>query len=347
LVYESRARGLACAGALAKHSLTEGVGEDGYFSGSRLSASWKFIFSYFIFSRLMIALIDWKPNMKPSSACSRLYFGRLLWKILGGRAANKRVAAQRLGIGVRFLTKILYGRKAVSQRLLAKKRWRDVLAKYYPAGWEPYAAEFDECVAHFRVSRAHCRAPRMKSGLGHVLWLILGGRKMDLMKAATQLNINRTCLSGIIHGLKKSSQQYVNKAEWREILREDYPDGWKKYGAIFDERARVLSERAGVLRTEPKDRNSFAYILWLILGGKDLNVRKVSERLDIHPTWLSRLFHGLPVSQNTLIRKRWREVLASEYGEGWRKHADEFEQYAATLPVGADVKKRSAKIARH
>jgi len=150
--------------------------------------------------------------MKPSSAHSRLYFGRLLWKILGGRAANKRVAAQRLGISVRFLTKILYGRKAVSQRLLAKKRWRDVLAKYYPAGWEQYAAEFEECVVHFRVSRAHCLKPRKNAGLGYALWLILGGKKMDLMKAATQLNINRTCLSAIIHGLNRASQAYVDKA---------------------------------------------------------------------------------------------------------------------------------------
>jgi hypothetical protein len=51
--------------------------------------------------------------MKPSSTRNKIYFGTVLWKILGGRAANKRVAAQRLGIGVRFLTKILYGRKAM------------------------------------------------------------------------------------------------------------------------------------------------------------------------------------------------------------------------------------------
>jgi len=285
--------------------------------------------------------------MKSSSARSRLYFGRLLWKILGGRAANKRVAAQRLGIGVRFLTKILYGRKAVSQRLLAKKRWRDVLAKYYPAGWEQYAAEFDECVAHFRVSRAPCFQPRRNAGLGYALWLILGGRKMDLMKAATQLNINRTCLSAIIHGLNRASQAYVNKGEWRKILSEHYPDGWGKYGAIFDERAGKLRKRAGVSRTEPKDRNSFAYILWLILGGEDLDVRQVSEHLQIHPTWLSRLFHGLPVSQQTLIKKRWREVLASEYAERWQEHADEFEKYASTLPIGVGGAKKSAKSMWH
>ena len=76
----------------------------------------------------MIDLIDWEANMKSSSASSKLYFGTVLWKILGGRAANKRVAAQRLGISVRFLNNILYGRKPVSQRLLTKKRWRDVLA---------------------------------------------------------------------------------------------------------------------------------------------------------------------------------------------------------------------------
>jgi hypothetical protein len=288
----------------------------------------------------MIDLIDWEANMKPSSARSKLYFGNVLWKILGGRAANKRVAAQRLGIGVRFLTKVLYGRKAVSQRLLAKKRWRDVLAKYYPAGWEQYSAAFDECVVHFRVSRAHCLQPRRNAGLGYGLWLILGGKKMDLMKAATQLNINRTCLSAIIHGLNRASQAYVNKGEWRKVLSEHYPDGWEKYGAIFDQRAGKLRKRAGVLGTAPKDKNSFAYILWLILGGKDLDVRQVSEHLKIHPTWLSRLFHGLPVSQQTLSKKRWREVLASEYGEGWRAHADEFEKYASTLPIGVGVAKK-------
>ena len=76
------------------------------------------------------------------------------------------------------------------------------------------------------------------------------------------------------------------------------------------------------------------------MGGKDLDVRQVSEHLKIHPVSLSRLFHGLPVSQQTLIKKRWREVLASEYSEGWRAHADEFEKYAATLPIGVGVAKK-------
>jgi hypothetical protein len=284
--------------------------------------------------------------MKPSSARNKILFGNVLWKILGGRAANKRVAAQRLGIGVRFLNNILYGRKPVSQRLLARKRWRDVLAKYYPAGWEQYSTAFDESVVHFRVSRAPCFQPRRNAGLGYALWLILGGKKMDLIKGATQLNINRTCLSAIIHGLNRASQAYVDKGEWRKILSEHYPDGWEKYGALFDQRAGKLRKRAGVSRTEPKDRNSFAYILWLILGGKDLDVKQVSEQLDIHPTWLSRLFHGLRVSQQTLIKKQWREVLASEYSEGWRAHADEFEKYASTLPIGAEVAKRNAKSMR-
>jgi hypothetical protein len=278
--------------------------------------------------------------MKPSAARNKILFGNVLWKILGGRAANKRVAAQRLGIGVRFLNNILYGRKPVSQRLLARKRWRDVLAEYYPAGWEQYSTAFDESVVHFRVSRAPCFQPRRNAGLGYALWLILGGKKMDLMKGATQLNINRTCLSAIIHGLNRASQAYVDKGEWRKILSEHYPDGWEKYGALFDQRASKLRKRAGVSRTEPKDRNSFAYILWLILGGKDLNVRQVSEQLGIHTTWLSRLFHGLRVSQQTLIKKQWREVLASEYAEGWHAHADEFEKYASTLPIGAGAAKK-------
>jgi len=77
------------------------------------------------------------------------------------------------------------------------------------------------------------------------------------------------------------------------------------------------------------------------LGGEDLNVKQVSEHLKVPHGFLSKLFHGQqPVSQKTLINKQWREVLAREYGEGWRAHADEFERYAATLPVRLARKKR-------
>ena len=42
MVYESRARRLACAGAIGKHSPQKGLAEGGYFNGSGFSAgSWK------------------------------------------------------------------------------------------------------------------------------------------------------------------------------------------------------------------------------------------------------------------------------------------------------------------
>ena len=128
----------------------------------------------YILTYLMIYLIYRDGNMKKSSVSSRT-FGTVLWKMLGGRAADKRLAAQRLGVGVRFLNNVLQGRTCVSQRLLANKGWRDVLAKSYPAGWEQWSAEFDQCVTHFRVSRGYCVEPPINAGIGYVLWLILGG----------------------------------------------------------------------------------------------------------------------------------------------------------------------------
>jgi len=184
----------------------------------------------------------------------------------------------------------------------------------------------------------------LKAGFGYVLWLILGGKKMNLEKAAEQLNIDQTYLSSIIHGRIQTSQGSVSKKGWPKVLSEHYPEGWKQYGTMFDQHTGALKKRAGVSGTEPKDRNSFGYILWLILGGKDLNARQASEDLKIHPVALSMLFHGRqPVSQKTLIKKQWREVLARAYGEGWREHADEFEKYAAALPGPAGVKKMGTK----
>jgi hypothetical protein len=171
---------------------------------------------------------------------------------------------------------------------------------------------------------------------------------MNLEKAAEQLNIDQTYLSSIIHGHIQTSQGSVNKRGWQRVLREQYPEGWKQYGTIFDQHTAALRKRAGVSGIEPKDRNSFSYILRLILGGKDLNTRQVSEDLKIHPVCLSMLFHGRqPVSQKTLIKKQWREVLAREYGEGWQEHADEFEKYAAALSGGAGNSKIARKIKSH
>jgi plasmid maintenance system antidote protein VapI len=171
---------------------------------------------------------------------------------------------------------------------------------------------------------------------------------MNLEKAAEQLNIDQTYLSSIIHGRIRTSQGSVSKKDWQRVLSEHYADGWKQYGTMFDQHTSALKKRAGVPGVEPKDKNSFGYILWLILGGKDLNARQISEDLKIHPVALSMLFHGRQsVSQKTLIKKQWREVLAREYGEGWQEHADEFEKYAAALSGGAGNSKIARKIKSH
>jgi len=173
-------------------------------------------------------------------------FGVLLSHILGGLEANQRVAAERLGVHVCMLNAILHGRQRVSQRLLANKRWRDVLEKYYPGGWKQHSAAFERCAARLRVSRGYCSSePRNKGGFGYVLWLILGGEGMDLMKASEQLNIDHTYLSAIIHGRMRTSQQTVNKREWRRGLMEHYAEGWRQHADEFEKYAAALPVGAG------------------------------------------------------------------------------------------------------
>ena len=139
-------------------------------------------------------------------------FRNIFWHILGGRDVDKHLAAGRLRIGVSYLDHILQGRKRVSQRFLANKRWRDVLAKYYSESWKQRSAAFERCVANLRVNRGYCPSePKLKAGFGYVLWLILGGKKMNLEKAAEQLSIDQTYLSSIIHGRIRTSQGSVTK----------------------------------------------------------------------------------------------------------------------------------------
>lgn len=219
-----------------------------------------------ILSRL-IQLLTQHPDTTAIASDNIDTFGDVLWHILGGQDFDKHLAAGRLGVDAGHLNHILQGRKHVSQQFLANKRWRAVLAKYYPAGWKQRSAAFERCAARLRVRRGACpREPKLKAGFGYVLWLILGGERTNVMKAAELLNIDRTYLSAIIHGRAQTSQTCVNKKGWHRVLSQHYADGWKQYGALFDQHAGALQKRAGASRSEPKDRDSFGYILWLIVS---------------------------------------------------------------------------------
>jgi hypothetical protein len=74
---------------------------------------------------------------------------------------------------------------------------------------------------------------------------MLGGKKMNLMKAGEQLNINKTYLSAIIHGRMRTSQQTVNKGEWRRVLMDHYAEGWRQHADEFEKYAAALPVRAG------------------------------------------------------------------------------------------------------
>ena len=204
-------------------------------------------------SYLMIDLIDRGLNMKPASACSKLHFGTVLWNILGGHDADKRLAAERLGINANFLSHVLHGRDRVSQRFLTDKRWRDVLAKYYSENWKQQSAAFEQCVARLRAYPGKCpREPKLKTGLGYVLWLILGGKGMNLGKAAERLNIDQTKLSAIIHGRVRTSRRFVTNKRWRDVLEKYYSESWTQQSAAFEQCVARLRANRGYCPRKPK-----------------------------------------------------------------------------------------------
>jgi len=90
---------------------------------------------------------------------------------------------------------------------------------------------------------------------------------------------------------------------------------------------------------EPENKNSFGYVMWLILGSRDIRLTEASHHLGITLNNLSDILHDRHhPTQGWLTEMDWRGALQDNYPAGWEAHQAEFEHYAATLNVGKDRK---------
>lgn len=94
---------------------------------------------------------------------------------------------------------------------------------------------------------------------------------------------------------------------------------------------------------KPKDKGSFGWLLWKILGGPEIDRRLAAERLRITPAWLTQILHhsrdeNFPnlgkVTRRYVLKKNWRNILAQHYAEAWKVSRDEFEDRVQQQPVG-------------
>lgn len=180
-----------------------------------------------------------------------------------------------------------------------------------------------------------CKSPQPvnEQSFGYVVWRILGGETASIRKAAQRLSINPSALSSILHGRTQISQQALIEKNWRDVFATHYPDTWLKHQADFERYATTLPEQQRKHAPQPKDEQSFGYIVWRILGGKHAKIRLAAKRLGVDPSSLSSILHGRwQISQRALTEKNWRDVLAAHYPNTWPIHQSAFEQCALTLP---------------
>src|ERR1700722_13433790 len=96
--------------------------------------------------------------------------------------------------------------------------------------------------------------------------------------------------------------------------------------------ADVPPKRKGNFVHLPEEHESFGYILWSILGGKDANLKIAGQNLNISPTTLSPIIHNKhSVTQQFLLDNKWRDILAAQYPFGWYRNREKFEFYTAQL----------------
>jgi|GEM_PF-2928622 plasmid maintenance system antidote protein VapI len=270
-------------------------------------------------------------------------FGFVLWLILGGENADIPEAAKRLKVHYSAITKAIYGLWKPSQQIMKDKRWRETFAEYYPETWRQYESLFEERSAP--SVRTPCVSEDKKS-FGYAVWLIIGGNRANIQEAAKRLKVDRSELSKIVCGRKQPSQNTVDEKQWRQTFAEHYPDAWRQYENLFEKSFATLTDRQ-LKPHEPEDKESFGYILWLIIGGKNAQKNKAAEQLKIDSGSLRAIIYGRGNPSQELVKERqWRKILAEHYPDAWEQYETLFEERAATLakcPYASEKPTRNAK----
>ncbi len=268
-------------------------------------------------------------------------FGYVLWLIIGGKNANKGLAAQQLGIARPSLSNVIHGKKRISQQAIIQKRWRKILSTHYSERWRKHSDDFEKYAATMPSMAYLSLEPKDKTSFGYVLWQILGGEAGRFTEAARRLQIDRPALTAIFQGRRTISQNGLAEKQWEAILATHYPDNWRRHSSAFTSFIAKLPKSTGFPTREPSDKASFAHVLWLILGGKNLDIVKATRHLKIDNSSLSAIFRGhRRITKKTIVDKQWRQIFARHYPEEWKKYAAAFERRVAMQPATVGVSTR-------
>jgi len=130
---------------------------------------------------------------------------------------------------------------------LAANYWREILAAYYPDSWQRFVTIFEQRVTALPSKAVTSATKHQDDGsFGYALWLIIGGEKAKLDETAKQLGISLSTLCGFLHKKKRISQQVLAHKKWHMVFMTYYPEGWKQYMPLFEERAAKLPKKEKV-----------------------------------------------------------------------------------------------------
>jgi plasmid maintenance system antidote protein VapI len=161
-------------------------------------------------------------------------FGYVLWLVLGGKTMDRERASELLQVSGEALSAILHGRTKPTQRQLAQKRWRELLAQHHPQGWRDYGEVFETRAAQLKTYRgARGPARTSKDELAAILRMMLGTETADLNKAATLLRIRPGMLRKILSGRIGVQPRLIRNKQWPQILAQHYPVLWHHHRRAF------------------------------------------------------------------------------------------------------------------
>jgi len=81
---------------------------------------------------------------------------------------------------------------------------------------------------------------------------------------------------------------------------------------------------------EPKDKNGFGYLLWLMLGGPQIHIASSARNLETTKVTLSHILQGRHrPTQSWLAEHHWRALLKKHYPIEWARYEAKFETLVA------------------
>ena len=267
-------------------------------------------------------------KLKPIYQITKL--GNIIQLICGGPNMHAAEVAVDLEMTHRNFSKILGGER-VSQQYIKQHKFREVFAAKHHEKWIKYKARFEKIVAKLpeksSKNRGRVRQPKDKDSFEWLIWRIAGGYRMNRRFVAKLLGFkNPLHLRYFFSGRQPLSQKAILARRWKKILKREFPEAWKEWGGLFDERLKLLRLHKGKIRGEIEDKDSFGYALYLVLGGENIDAPVAARRLKISERALNLYFQGGYISQDIARRRDWRKVFARYYAESWNENRIFFEE---------------------